>query len=262
VLVLLAGSALGGDPATDFEFEPTEPPSVNLPAPDKDFTLSKSVLKAVLDDPGAMLDVVVSYRNPPTVEQESRLGLLYPLEMKTLRAADGYALKITAADALALALDPDVAWITTDSMIRPALDVGLETVGFSSIPDAVKGLTGAGVTVAVLDSGIGPHPDLLGRVIAAVDIVEEWKNVNDPLDIPLVQETAFVEESTSRFESSRSIERVTAFSPHRTRPRKTSRASSLRERCSRAGSIAGSLRRRPWSPFAYSTRRAPERSRE
>ncbi len=43
-----------------------------------------------------------------------------------------------------------------------------------------KGYSGAGVRIAVLDSGAAPHPDLSGRIIAFRDFVEDKEQPSDP----------------------------------------------------------------------------------
>lgn len=58
-----------------------------------------------------------------------------------------------------------------DVPVEATLDVAAESAGATRSFQPVDGLTGAGVTVAVLDSGIAPHPDLGDRVLARVDMV-------------------------------------------------------------------------------------------
>ena len=68
------------------------------------------------------------------------------------------------ASALArLAADPDVAYISPDRPLQGLLDQADAAIGASAA--ATYGLTGAGVGVAVIDSGIGPSDDLSGKVV-------------------------------------------------------------------------------------------------
>jgi serine protease AprX len=74
--------------------------------------------------------------------------------------------------------DPDVAYISLDEVVTATFEPldgaalasspGILAVG---APDAWRqlGVTGRGIGVAILDSGIAPHPDLAGRIVASVD---------------------------------------------------------------------------------------------
>src|SRR4029077_17115665 len=74
--------------------------------------------------------------------------------------------------------DSDVDYISSDPVVTATFDPtdaaaraaspGVLEVG---APDAWRqfGVTGNWVGVAILDSGIAPHPDLAGRIVAAVD---------------------------------------------------------------------------------------------
>jgi subtilisin family serine protease len=59
-----------------------------------------------------------------------------------------------------------------DAELRPLLDKSVPQIGAPAAWRA--GLTGKGVKVAVLDSGLDPdHPDLRGRVVAAKSFIED-----------------------------------------------------------------------------------------
>jgi serine protease AprX len=85
---------------------------------------------------------------------------------------------LTGDAILALANDPDVAYVSLDGVVTatfgPVDGAGLaSSPGILEVgaPDAWRqlGVTGHGVGVAILDSGIAPHPDLAGRIVASVD---------------------------------------------------------------------------------------------
>ena len=57
-------------------------------------------------------------------------------------------------------------------------DAAIETVKAPAAWGA-KGLSGKGVTVAVIDSGVADHPDLAGRIVARVDLTGDGSN-GDP----------------------------------------------------------------------------------
>ncbi len=97
---------------------------------------------------------------------------------RALSIVGGASAKLTGDQVLALANDPDVAYVSLDDVVTATFDP-LDGAGLASSPGIVEvgapqvwgqlGVTGKGVGVAILDSGIAPHPDLAGRIVAAVD---------------------------------------------------------------------------------------------
>lgn len=97
---------------------------------------------------------------------------------RPLSIVGGASGRLTGAEIHLLASDPDVAYIAFDHLVRATFDPeegaarasspGILEVG---APDVWRqlGVTGKGVGVAILDSGIAPHPDLAGRIVASVD---------------------------------------------------------------------------------------------
>jgi serine protease AprX len=73
---------------------------------------------------------------------------------------------------ITLEQDADVVRIYQDSPVHALLDAAPTQVG---APFAwAAGLTGAGVSLAILDTGIDPrHPDLAGRIVALYDVTGE-----------------------------------------------------------------------------------------
>jgi serine protease AprX len=79
----------------------------------------------------------------------------------------------------ALSHDNDVAYISRDDVVTAKFDpveaaTTVTTPGIREVgaPDTWTqyGVTGQGIGVAILDSGIAPHPDLAGRIVASVDL--------------------------------------------------------------------------------------------
>jgi serine protease AprX len=69
-------------------------------------------------------------------------------------------------------------WTDDDAAVQPATNAAIQTVNAPQVW-ATKGLTGKGVTVAVIDSGVADHPDLAGRIVARVDLTGEG-STGDP----------------------------------------------------------------------------------
>jgi serine protease AprX len=89
---------------------------------------------------------------------------------KLLRS--GAVLEATAEALESLAQDPEVDHLSGDLPVYASLDVTAETIGASALwtgIDATPGLTGRGIGIAVIDSGIAPHSALSGRVVRSVD---------------------------------------------------------------------------------------------
>ena len=97
---------------------------------------------------------------------------------RSLSIVGGASASLTGTEILALADDPDVDYIVSDDAVAASFDPteGAATAASPGIlevgaPEAWRklGLTGKGIGVAILDSGIAPHPDLVDRIVASVD---------------------------------------------------------------------------------------------
>jgi serine protease AprX len=89
---------------------------------------------------------------------------------KMLRS--GAVLDVERSGLESLAHDPEVDHLSGDLPVRSSLDVTAETTGATMVwagLDALPGLTGRGVGIAVIDSGMAHHAALDGRVLLSVD---------------------------------------------------------------------------------------------
>ena len=108
---------------------------------------------------------------------------------RALSIVSGVSANLTGSAILALANDSDVAYISADDLILSTFDptAGAELAASPGIlevgaPDAWRqlGVTGRGIGVAILDSGIAPHADLAGRIVASVDFTGDVRGALVP----------------------------------------------------------------------------------
>lgn len=113
---------------------------------------------------------------------------------QTLSIVGAAAGMVTGKQILQLANDGRIARVVKDEELVAADEssdtsrTATPTAGVREVnaPAAWSaGLTGAGVRVAVLDSGVAAHPDLLGRIVASVDLTgSDWRVSSTPLGDP------------------------------------------------------------------------------
>lgn len=100
---------------------------------------------------------------------------------------DSAVLLANSAQISALAAEKDV--LSGDTPVAPFMDISDRATAADQVREgygglllglgAIPGVSGAGVTVAVVDSGISPHPALTGKVVASVSTVSGDSSTND-----------------------------------------------------------------------------------
>src|SRR5213593_4684620 len=94
----------------------------------------------------------------------------------------GDAGRVSGRAALALTRNPDVEYVFRDAVIGALFDPVVDAAKAPNPPVILTyanyawsylGVCGRGVTVAVVDSGVAPHADLAGRIVAAADFTQE-----------------------------------------------------------------------------------------
>ncbi len=118
---------------------------------------------------GNSVDVIVQYKTTPTSKHFNRAqgrGAKVKRDLGQMKLA---AYTMPANEVANLAdEDSDIAYVTPD---RPVKGAGL-TAQFQAVDADIAqgyGYTGSGVTVALIDSGMGSHSDLNGRVVYSQD---------------------------------------------------------------------------------------------
>ncbi|MBI1951610.1 MAG: S8 family serine peptidase [Acidobacteria bacterium] len=121
--------------------------------------------------PDDFVAVIVQTRDQPTSGHFARLhgrGGNVKARHSSIR---GYSARVPASKVAALAEDPDVERISADSPVRGHLDVAYAAVRADQAARNFGGLNGAGVGIALVDTGVQAHPDLM-RPAGAPPVVE------------------------------------------------------------------------------------------
>ena len=132
---------------------------------------------------GATVEVIIQFNQTPTAAHHQKVqnkGGVLKTKLDFIKGAH-YSVPVEALDALAD--DPDVVYISPDRPVQGALDNTVATVngGYAQ----TLGLNGAGIGVAVVDSGISDIPDLHNasgsyEVVYAQSFVPNDPSTSDP----------------------------------------------------------------------------------
>jgi serine protease AprX len=163
--------------------------------------IAPSFLAEVRANPQRFFDVIV---RAGRTEDDDKTGQQAERAGKAIRRATGEAkrplgivgatsARIRGSKLLDLSRDGDVEYIAKDDVLRAHFDPLLDAAaaigtGVLSI-DARRvwtqlGVTGRGIAVAVVDSGVAAHPDLAGRIVASIDFTSDNPQVTTTLSDP------------------------------------------------------------------------------
>ena len=146
------------------------------PLPKSDHFLSRT---AAVHPPHAWSSVIVQWKGPRTKARLHRLRALGMREDRPLRLIGADALRLPSSNLGRLAALPFVKHLSADLTCRKSDEYTVGATG-ADVAFAQGGLTGAGVAVAVLDSGIqSERADVQGRMVAAVNFAGDADTTAD-----------------------------------------------------------------------------------
>src|SRR5262245_15966800 len=107
-----------------------------------------------------LLPVIIETAGAPTSAHFSRLHGRGGAVKTTLPSINAYSATLPASQVEAFADDPEVVHVSFDSPVKASLDIAYKAVKADAAFVNSNGLTGKGVGVAVIDTGVASHPDL------------------------------------------------------------------------------------------------------
>ncbi len=122
--------------------------------------------------------VIVCTKDLRAAERDLRLKALHADIYRHLPLIRSLALRVPTRNLSRLAALPFVTGLSPDASVRKSDEFTVES-SEAGIVAQQYGLSGQGVTIAVVDSGIHAHPDLSGAVLASVDVTGD--NTTDDL---------------------------------------------------------------------------------
>jgi serine protease AprX len=155
--------------------------------PDK---IDAAFLAEVLAAPTTDFDIIV--RSAPSAKQRADTAAKAVIKQggtakHALGIVGGASARLKGVGVLKLTRDADVDYVARDRHMRAQFDPALDsakalTPGILEVnaPQVWSqlGLTGQGVGVAIVDSGVYPHPDLAGRIVASIDFTTALPTVS------------------------------------------------------------------------------------
>ena len=114
-------------------------------------------------DPRAQVNVIVQWKHKPTEATHLKVLSRGGLIRQRYSSITAGAYSMSAAAIQDLANDPDVVYIAPDRPVHAMLDYTAGAVNAAAAWSA--NLTGSGIGIALIDSGINPNTDLSGRIV-------------------------------------------------------------------------------------------------
>lgn len=117
------------------------------------------------------IPIIISYKNNKKMSS-TRISALSKNISYELPIINGYACEMYSDAILEINSDPNIEYISYDARVFSVMDISRKTVGADNVYK--MGYTGKDVTVALIDTGVSPHIDLIypqNRVIGFKDFI-------------------------------------------------------------------------------------------
>jgi serine protease AprX len=124
------------------------------------------------------VDVIVRFRRSPGAAERALVAALGG-QIRRQHRSRWMSVRVSGNAVAALADNPNVEFVAFDAPLSASMEVSRETAGQPSPAMPESALKGAGVTMAIVDSGVALHPEIQ-TLVAAVDFVGTY----DPLFAP------------------------------------------------------------------------------
>lgn len=118
-----------------------------------------------------IIPVIITYKEKKKIK-EGKISSLSNKLKNDLPIVNGCACEMSINSILEFTTDPDLEFICYDAKVFAVMDVARKAIGADLILNT--GYTGKNVTVAIIDTGISPHVDLIyptNRIIGFKDFV-------------------------------------------------------------------------------------------
>ncbi len=126
-----------------------------------------------------IIPVIIAYKSDKRIK-EGQISTLSNKMNRELPIVNGCACEMSINSILELTADPDVEFISYDAKVFAVMDVARKAIGADLVLNT--GYTGKNVTVAIIDTGISPHADLIypnNRIVGFKDFVNNETRAYD-----------------------------------------------------------------------------------
>ena len=126
-----------------------------------------------------ILPIIITYKGDKKMK-EGKISSLSNKMQCNLPIVNGCACEMSINSILEMTTDPDVEFISYDAKVFAVMDVARKAIGADLVLDT--GYTGKNVTVAIIDTGISPHADLIypnNRIVGFKDFVNNETRAYD-----------------------------------------------------------------------------------